>query len=118
MRKQELENREIVTSFSNDKNPAFFLKKIARFQAASDTASKEAGDGNNSFDTIADYSDLDWPEMTWNFACSTTETSTWADGGRKFGELMEKATDVYKRQHCFQSMYRLYCFILLYRYIP
>ena len=41
---------------------------------------------------IADYSDLDWPEMTWNFACSTTETRTWADGGRKFGELMEKAT--------------------------
>ena len=56
--------------------------------------------------------------MTWNFACSTTETSTWADGGRKFGELMEKATggkvkvniyaadqlDVYKRQliHCGQ----------------
>ena len=39
-----------------------------------------------------DYSDLDWPEATWNFACSTTETSTWADGGRKFGELMEKAT--------------------------
>lgn len=30
--------------------------------------------------------------MTWNFACSPTETSTWADGGRKFGELMEKAT--------------------------
>ena len=60
--------------------------------ASSDTASKDAGDGNNSFDTIADYSDLDWPETTWNFACSTTETSTWADGGRKFGELMEKAT--------------------------
>ena len=34
--------------------------------ASSDTASKDAGDGNNSFDTIADYSDLDWPEMTWN----------------------------------------------------
>ena len=60
--------------------------------SSSDTASKDAGDGNNSFDTIADYSDLDWPETTWNFACSTTETSTWADGGRKFGELMEKAT--------------------------
>ena len=60
--------------------------------ASSDTTAKDAGDGNNSFDTIADYSDLDWPEMTWNFACSTTETSTWADGGRKFGELMEKAT--------------------------
>ena len=55
-------------------------------------SSKDAGDGSDSFNTIADYSDLDWPEMTWNFACSTTETSTWADGGRKFGELMEKAT--------------------------
>ena len=60
--------------------------------SSSGTTAKDAGDGNNSFDTIADYSDLDWPEMTWNFACSTTETSTWADGGRKFGELMEKAT--------------------------
>ena len=60
--------------------------------SSSETTAKDAGDGNNSFDTIADYSDLDWPEMTWNFACSTTETSTWADGGRKFGELMEKAT--------------------------
>ena len=44
-----------------------------------------------STDTVADYSDLNWPEATWNFACSTTETSTWADGGRKFGELMEKS---------------------------
>ncbi len=24
--------------------------------------------------TVEDYSDLDWPETTWNFACSTTET--------------------------------------------
>ena len=55
-------------------------------------SSKDSGDGSDSFNTIADYSDLDWPEMTRNFACSTTETSTWADGGRKFGELMEKAT--------------------------
>ena len=39
---------------------------------------------------MEDYSDLNWPETTWNFACSTTETSTWADGGRKFGELMER----------------------------
>ena len=46
----------------------------------------------DSFNTVEDHSDLDWPETTWNFACSTTETSTWADGGRKFGELMEKAT--------------------------
>ena len=46
----------------------------------------------DSMDNVDDYSDLDWPEATWNFACSTTETSTWAEGGRKFGELMEKAT--------------------------
>ncbi len=44
------------------------------------------------YNSIDDYSNLDWPEMTWNFACSTTETSTWAKGGEKFGELMEKAT--------------------------
>ena len=47
---------------------------------------------NDDFNTIEDYSDLDWPEMTWNFTCSTTETSTWAQAGRKFGELMEQAT--------------------------
>ncbi|MDD3278993.1 MAG: TRAP transporter large permease subunit [Lachnospiraceae bacterium] len=63
-------------------------------QAAEDqTAGTDGGAGSDqSFDEIGDYSDLDWEETTWNFACSTTETSTWADGGRKFGELMEKAT--------------------------
>ena len=56
------------------------------------SAASAAGDEDHSFNEIADYSDLGWEETTWNFACSTTETSTWADGGRKFGELMEKAT--------------------------
>ena len=56
------------------------------------SAASAAGDGDYSFNEIADYSDLGWEETTWNFACSTTQTSTWADGGRKFGELMEKAT--------------------------
>ena len=55
-------------------------------------AASAAGDEEHSFNEIGDYSDLGWEETTWNFACSTTETSTWADGGRKFGELMEKAT--------------------------
>ena len=41
---------------------------------------------------VDDHSDLGWEEQTWNFTCSTTETSTWAEGGRKFGELVEKAT--------------------------
>ena len=38
-------------------------------QSSSDTgstSSKDAGDGSDSFNTIEDYSDLDWPEMTWN----------------------------------------------------
>ena len=41
---------------------------------------------------VEDRSDLDWKEQTWNFACSTTETSTWAQAGQKFGEMMEQAT--------------------------
>ena len=53
---------------------------------------RKAGGEEEGFNAIGDYSNLDWPEMIWNFACSPTETSTWADGGRKFGELMEKAT--------------------------
>lgn len=48
--------------------------------------------GDDNFNEIADYSDLGWEEQTWNFTCSTTEKSTWADGGRKFAELMDKAT--------------------------
>ena len=56
------------------------------------TAASAAGEEDHSFNEIGDYSDLGWEETTWNFTCSTTETSTWADGGRKFGELMEKAT--------------------------
>ena len=55
-------------------------------------AASAAGEEDHSFNEIGDYSDLGWEETTWNFTCSTTETSTWADGGRKFGELMEKAT--------------------------
>ena len=61
--------------------------------ASSDSqAGSEKDSGPADFNEIGDYSDLDWEEQTWNFTCSTTETSTWAEGGRKFGELMEKAT--------------------------
>ena len=59
---------------------------------AGSTAASTAGEEDHSFNEIGDYSDLGWEETIWNFTCSTTETSTWADGGRKFGELMEKAT--------------------------
>ena len=60
---------------------------------SSDNGSSSLDEENASaFNEIGDYSDLGWEEQTWNFTCSTTETSTWAEGGRKFGELMEKAT--------------------------
>ncbi len=60
---------------------------------SSDNGSSSLDEENTAaFNEIDDYSDLGWEEQTWNFTCSTTETSTWAEGGRKFGELMEKAT--------------------------
>lgn len=34
LRKKELENKEILDSFSNDKNPSIFINRIAKFQAA------------------------------------------------------------------------------------
>ncbi|MDD6065060.1 MAG: TRAP transporter large permease subunit [Firmicutes bacterium] len=58
--------------------------------SSADSGSSESA--GKDYDTIADYSDLGWEETTWNFACSTTETSTWAKAGEKFGELMEQAT--------------------------
>ena len=52
----------------------------------------EKSDSSIGADSVEDHSNLGWKEQTWNFTCSTTETSTWAEGGRKFGELVEKAT--------------------------
>ncbi len=49
-------------------------------------------DADEDLTEIGDYSALGWEEQTWNFTCSTTETSTWAEGGRRFGKLVEKAT--------------------------
>ena len=75
-----------------------FLPAALGSAAAVENGTTTGGDSgttatdNDDFNTIEDYSDLDWPEMTWNFTCSTTETSTWAQAGRKFGELMEQAT--------------------------
>ena len=61
-------------------------------QAAAQDETSGADEEMQEFNEIGDYSDLGWEEQTWNFACSTTETSTWAQAGRKFGEMMEEAT--------------------------
>ena len=42
-----------------------------------ETFTKEDTSSASKYD-VEDRSDLDWPEQTWNFTCSTTETSTWA----------------------------------------
>ncbi len=66
--------------------------KAEETETAEEKASRQVSKDSSNYNDISDYSDLGWEEQTWNFACSTTETSTWAEGGRKFGELMEKAT--------------------------
>ena len=64
---------------------------VSKVSAASSSTVTDA-DAVASYSEIGDYSNLNWDEQTWNFTCSTTETSTWAEGGRKFAELMNKAT--------------------------
>ena len=64
---------------------------VAQAADASSSALSDAAEVA-SYSEIGDYSNLNWEEQTWNFTCSTTETSTWAEGGRKFAELMNKAT--------------------------
>ena len=59
---------------------------------AGNTGGESKGSKTADYDSIGDYSDLGWEEQTWNFACSTTETSTWAKAGEHFGKLMEEAT--------------------------
>ena len=59
---------------------------------AADDSEAEETQSDDDYNQIDDYSDLGWKEQTWNFACSTTETSTWAQAGEQFGKLMEQAT--------------------------
>ena len=43
-----------------------------------------------AFTGIGDYSDLGWEEIYLEFACSTTETSTWLMAAASLAKLMEK----------------------------
>ena len=75
----------------DEKKIKFYLLRSVRNQLIDWERTKKDTSSASTYD-VEDRSDLDWPEQTWNFTCSTTETSTWAEGGRKFGELIEKAT--------------------------
>ena len=45
-------------------------------------------------DEAAVYEGTDeWPELTWNYDCSTGEASTWAQAGYYFAALMAESTD-------------------------
>ena len=53
----------------------------------------EASDVYVAKDEAAVYEGTDeWPEVTWNFDCSTGDTSTWAQAGYYFNALMQEST--------------------------
>lgn len=56
--------------------------------------SKIAAYDNETYDPAEDAATgtCEWEEMTWHFACSTGEISTWAKAGRYFAALMEEST--------------------------
>ena len=53
----------------------------------------EASDRFVASSEAAEYKGTDeWPETTWNFDCSTGDTSTWAQAGYYFNALMQEST--------------------------
>ncbi|MBQ3965252.1 MAG: TRAP transporter large permease subunit, partial [Treponema sp.] len=64
-------------------------------------ANSIAGDGstvalydNEQYDASKEAAPatVEWPEMTWHFACSPGETCTWAKAGRYFAALMKESS--------------------------
>ena len=54
----------------------------------------EASDEYVAATEAAQYTGSDeWPELTWNFDCSTGDTSTWAQAGYYFNALMQESTN-------------------------
>ena len=72
-----------------------------RASVAVQKANSIAGDGSQvalydseQYDASKDAAPatVEWPEMTWHFACSPGETCTWAKAGRYFAALMKEST--------------------------
>ena len=72
-----------------------------RASVAEVKANSIAGDGSQvalydseQYDASKDAAPatVEWPEMTWHFACSPGETCTWAKAGRYFAALMKEST--------------------------
>lgn len=70
----------------------------ATTQASASSGSADVQDYEDSADypaaeNAATYEGTDeWPEVTWNFDCSTGESSTWAQAGYYFNALMQEST--------------------------
>ena len=65
----------------------------ASASAGVDYQDYEASDRFVASKEAAKYSGSDeWPETTWNFDCSTGDTSTWAQAGYYFNALMQEST--------------------------
>lgn len=69
-------------------------KFIAALMSAALVVSSLTACGGNSSTPAANAGEnpAGFAKQTWNFACSTTETSTWAQAGQKFAELMAEST--------------------------
>lgn len=72
-----------------------------RASVAVQKANSIAGDGSQialydseQYDASKDAAPatVEWPQMTWHFACSPGETCTWAKAGRYFAALMKEST--------------------------
>ena len=71
----ETESQELINAFTKTVTDAA-------------TYDSEEYDASNDASQI----ETDWSNMTWHYACSTGETSTWAKAGRYFAALMEEST--------------------------
>ena len=67
-----------LTGMASDDLSYADYKASDRFVAADEAAVYEGSD--------------EWPEVTWNFDCSTGDTSTWAQAGYYFNALMQEST--------------------------
>ena len=65
----------------------------AEASAGADYQDYEASDRFVASKDAAKYEGSEeWPETTWNFDCSTGDTSTWAQAGYYFNALMQEST--------------------------
>lgn len=62
--------------------------------ANSDSSSNASADSTTTDNTATNNGDTasGFQTMTWKFACSATETSTWVQAAKRFGELISEAT--------------------------